>query len=144
LQFGEKLPCAMGDAKLTAEMYRMKNFLQSLSDDAICNMPEDNDTKRNSLIGLYAYLVHVTHYRQPWLVGSLSLRMVELTMKTSLNAMSPLALAHFGGVLVSAGCITEGCRFGEYVQLYYSIAFIIRVSSHNVLNLKHGVTLTSR
>ncbi|KAL3760364.1 LOW QUALITY PROTEIN: hypothetical protein ACHAWU_000339 [Discostella pseudostelligera] len=101
----------MGDAKLTAEMYRMKNFLQSLSDDAICNMPEDNDTKRNSLIGLYAYLVHVTHYRQPWLVGSLSLRMVELTMKTSLNAMSPLALAHFGGVLVSAGCITEGCRF---------------------------------
>ena len=125
MQFGENLPRAMGDAKLTADIFKMKNFLQSLSDDTICNMPEDVDAKINSLIGLYSSLAHLTHYRQPWLVGSLSLRMVELTTRTKLNTKTPVALAHFGGVLVSAGCIAEGCRLGEYLQMYSSITFII-------------------
>jgi hypothetical protein len=126
LQFGEKLPRAMGTAKLTAEMDQMKKFLQSLSDDVICKTQDGDDTKRNSLIGLYAYLIHVAHFRRPWLVGSLSLRMVEL-------AISPCALAYFGGVLVTAGSITEGCRLGEYES-----------SLHNFLLSKHTVTLTSR
>ncbi len=113
LQFREDPPIVMGDEKLRKDIDQMNYFLQSLSDDTICNMREDNDAKMTPLISLYAYLTHVAHYRRPWLVGSLSLRMVELTMKTELNAMFSVALAYFGGVLVSIGCITEGCRLGE-------------------------------
>jgi len=113
VQFGEVLPRAMGDEKLRSDIDQMNSFLQSQSDDTMCNMREDNDGKMTPLVSLYAYLTHVAHYRRPWLVGSLSLRMVELTMKTELNEMYSMALAYFGGVLVSLGCITEGCRLGE-------------------------------
>jgi hypothetical protein len=112
LQFGEELPCSMGDKPRT-DIDKMNNILQSTPDDMILNMQENNDKKMTTLINLYATLAHVLQFKKPWLVGSVSLRMVELTMKTGLSAKSPLAFAHFGGVLVTAGRIDDGCRLGE-------------------------------
>jgi hypothetical protein len=42
-----------------------------------------------------------------------TLRMVAVTVKNGLSAKSPLAFAHFGGVLSSIGYVDEGCRLGE-------------------------------
>jgi hypothetical protein len=113
VQFGEVLPRAMGDEKLRSDIDQMNCFLLSQSDDVIYNTQENKDKKMTTLINLYAYLSHITHYRRPWLVGSLSLRMVELAVKTGLSPMSPVAFAIFGGVLVTSGKISEGCRLGE-------------------------------
>jgi hypothetical protein len=80
-------------------------------------MHENNDKQMTTLFVLYAYLSHAAHWRQPWFLGSLSLRMIELTIKNGLNAMSPLAFAYFGGVLSSIGYVNEGCRLGKSNQL---------------------------
>lgn len=110
---GEDLPHAMGDDKLEAGIDRMRFILQSTTDDVICNMQKNSDKKMNTVIDLYLYLAHVLQYSKPFLVSPVSLRMIELTMKTGLSAQSLLAFIHFGGVLVMSGRIDEGCRLGE-------------------------------
>ncbi|KAL3760370.1 hypothetical protein ACHAWU_000345 [Discostella pseudostelligera] len=112
-QFGENLPSDMGDDNLSHEVDQMNNILRSMSDDMICNMQESNDKKMVILISLYETLAHVLQYFKPWLARAVSLRMIELTMKTGLSAKSPLVFAHFGGVLVTSGQITDGCRLGR-------------------------------
>ena len=112
-QCGEHLPRSMEDVKLTNDIDRMVYVMQSTPDDTIYSMQENNDKKMTILIDIYAYLGHVLQFFNPWLVGSVSLRMVELTIETGLSAKSPLAFANFGGVLVTTGRIYEGCRLGE-------------------------------
>ena len=112
VQFGENIPRAKDDNFRTG-LYQIVHNLQSLSDDSIYDMQECSDKCIATLINVYVGLAHVLHYQQPWHIGSVSLRMVELTLKTGLSAKSPLAFAHFGGVLVAKGFIGEGCRLGE-------------------------------
>ena len=114
-QFGEELPRDMADAKLQADIDRMTFILQSTSDEFIYNMQENNDKKLTALFNLYVYLAHALLYFQPWLFGSVSLRMMEITMKTGLCAMSPLAFAHFGSLSVTIGYVTVGCRLGKWL-----------------------------
>ncbi|KAL7431794.1 hypothetical protein ACHAXH_004913 [Discostella pseudostelligera] len=113
LHFGECLPRSMADASLRCDIDRMNHILLHKTDYMLCNMQENNDKKLAALLNLYVYLAHVLHYFKPWLVGAVSLRMVELTLKVGLSVQSPLVFAHFGGLLVTSGCITEGCRLGK-------------------------------
>ena len=117
LQFGECLPRSMADASLRCDIDRMNHILLHKTDYMICNMQENNDKKLVALLNLYVYLAHVLHYFKPWLVGAVSLRMVELTLKVGLSAQSPLVFAYFGGILVTSGCITKGCRLGELYDI---------------------------
>jgi hypothetical protein len=112
-QFGENIFIPKEDCKMSFDIDEMNNILRSASDDMICNMHENNDKKMTSLIHLYETLAHVLQYFMPWLLQSVSLRMVELTMKHGLSSKSPLVFAHFGGVLVTSGRIIDGCRLGE-------------------------------
>ena len=113
LLFGETLPRSSGEKKLRTGLYQIIRFLLSTSDDSIYGMTECSNKNIATLINVYVGLAHVLHYEQPWQVGSVSLRMVELTLKTGLSAKSSLAFAHFGGVLVVEGFVGEGCRLGE-------------------------------
>ena len=125
-QCGEDPPRPAGDGKLSASIDRMRRILQSTSDDMICNMQKNSDKKMKTVIGIYLYLAHLLHYSKPFLVSSVSLRMVELTMRTGLSAESPLAFVHFGGVLVMSGCVQEGCRLGKTVwKLHRRIYFFL-------------------
>ena len=117
-QFGEELPRDMTDAKLQTDIDRMTFILQSTSDELIYNMQENNDKKLTALFNLYVYLAHALLYFQPWLFGSVSLRMMEITMKTGLCTMSPLAFAHFGSLAVTIGYVTVGCRLGEWLLIF--------------------------
>ncbi len=137
IQCGEDLPLPAGDGKLSAGIDRMRLILQSTSDDMICNMQKNSDKKMKTVIGIYLYLAHLLHYSKPFLVNSVSLRMVELTMRTGLSAESPLAFVHFGGVLVMSGFVKEGCRLGKTVwQLHCRIYFFL------TLTMLHDVCLT--
>lgn len=112
-QFGENLPSDIGDDMVRSNIEHMNSMLRSTSDDMICNMKESNDKKMNALIDLYENLAHVLQYSKPCLVGSVSLRIVALTMEIGLSPKSPLAFSHFGGVLSSIGFVNDGCRLGE-------------------------------
>ena len=113
LQFGEDVPRAMGDTDLLIDIDQMTNILQSTSNDSIYNMKQNNDKKMTALLNLYVFLAHALHYYKPWLVGSVSLRMVEQTMKTGLSPISPYVFACFGSLLVTIGYVSMGCRLGE-------------------------------
>ena len=112
-EFGEDLPHAAGDEKLSTDIDQIIHVLQSISDDFIFRMHECRDKAMVTLVNVYIELAHVLHYCRPWQVGSVSLRVVELTLKNGLSTKSPLAFAHFGGVLVTVGRINKGCQLGE-------------------------------
>lgn len=111
-QFGENIFSDSRDDTLTTDIDHINSILRFASDDMICNMQESNDKNVTAIIHLYETLAHVLQYFMPWLLRPVSLRMVELTMKTGLSAKSPLVFAHFGGILVTSGRISDGCRLG--------------------------------
>ncbi len=112
LQFGEELPRDMGDDEQQTNIDKMTYILHSTSDDAIYNMQENKDKKLTALFMLYVYLGNMLYYFKPSLFGSVSLRMMEITMNNGLSA-SPLAFAHFGSLAVTIGYVTVGCRLGK-------------------------------
>ena len=108
----------MEDNTLSTDIAAMNEILQTLTDEYFCNM-QDNQTKRVvSILKLYANLAHLLHFVKPFLVGSVSLRMVELTMSKGISPTAPLAFAYYGETLASMGNISEGCRLGEFVVRY--------------------------
>ncbi len=131
-QCGDDAPRSIGDESLRTDIERMNCVLQSMPDDMICSMQKNNDANMNTRVSLYANLAYKLQYFQPWLLGSVNLRMVELTVKTGLSAKSPLAFAHFGGVLVTAGRINDGCRLGESRTCEISLR-ILSFYTHNNL-----------
>ena len=114
----------MGDSKLSTDITAMNEILQTLTDEYFCNM-QDNQTKRVvSILKLYANLAHLLHFVKPFLVGSVSLRMVELTMSKGISPTTPLAFAYYGETLSSMGNISDGCRLGECVIRYAPCLYI--------------------
>lgn len=91
IRFGESLPCEMGNIKLSSAIYRMVNVLRSTPDQIILNMQNNHEKMMTALINLYGSLSFSLYYNKPWLVGSVSLGMIELTMKTGLSSKSPVA-----------------------------------------------------
>jgi len=113
LECNEVMPRTMEDKRLRSDIDHMNYILQQMSDDSICNMKENYDKKTNTIVNLYAHLSHFMQFFKPWLLGSMSLRVVEITMNTGRCAKSPLAFAYFGGILVSLEYLNEGRRLGE-------------------------------
>ena len=114
LQAGEELPRVMGDAKLTGDIQiMMNNILQEATDYSILNMEVTTNNRTVTLLKLYANLAYMLHITDPSLIGAVSLRMVDITIKSGLTSISPLAFAYYGETLASIGYITEGCRLGR-------------------------------
>ena len=106
----------MGDEKLKQEMQVMKHILQNTPDEIILNMGKANSTKICILLKIYAELASLLQFLKPRLVGSVSLRMLDLTLNFGLTSMCPLAFAFYGGTLLSMGheYTTEACRLGRW------------------------------
>ena len=113
---GEKPIRDISDPTLHTDMQTMNEILRNTSDESILNMQNNHTKKTISMMKLIANLVHVLHSRRPSLLGAVSLRMVELSMKDGLFSSSPLAFGCYGEVLVVTGSVKEGCRFGRYHQ----------------------------
>lgn len=114
LEMGEKLPCRMGDSKLSADMNAMDEILVNMTDDSICNMTNTNDKRMDTLLSLYANLMHTLHFYDPSFGAAVSLRMVDITLKHGLSSLSSLAFAHYGEILASIGNLDLACRLGMF------------------------------
>ena len=95
----------------------MNKVLHDRSDDSLLNIQESKDKKLVALHQLYSDLVHVLYFVKPDLIGSVSLRMIELTMTKGLTPTSPLSFAYYGSTLAAMGKVEEGCRLGECSML---------------------------
>lgn len=138
IQLGEQLPRPMGETRLMNDIQAMNDTLLATTDADILNMREITDRKMFILLKLYAILVNALHLAKPSLVGAVALQMVALTMNFGLTAISPLAFAFYGELLVSLGMLGDGCRFG---MCHCNMS---SPSQSNHLFLSHSVHLPSR
>ena len=109
---GEDMPVALGDGDSMNGIRNMCDMLRNETDDAILNMKYTTDERTIILQKVYANLAQLLHFVKPSLIGSVSLKMVNATMKSGLTSMSPLAFTYFGETLISLGNFSEGCRLG--------------------------------
>ena len=109
---GEDMPVALGDGDSMNGIRNMCDMLRNETDDAILNMKYTTDERTIILQKVYVNLAQLLHFVKPSLIGSVSLKMVNATMKSGLTSMSPLAFTYFGETLISLGNFSEGCRLG--------------------------------
>jgi len=111
-KLGEDIPRAI-DGKLMKAIDTMNKVLHDRSDDSLLNMQDTKDKKLVALHQLYSDLVHVLYFVKPALIGSVSLRMIELTMSKGITPTAPIAFAYYGTTLAAMGKVEEGCRLGR-------------------------------
>ena len=111
-KLGEDIPRAI-DGKLMMDIDAMNKVLHDRSDDSLFNIQYTKDKKLVALHQLYSDLVHVLYFVKPALIGSVSLRMIELTMSKGITPTAPIAFAYYGTTLAAMGKVEEACRLGE-------------------------------
>lgn len=116
-KLGEAAPRPMEEITSMTDIDAMNKVLHDRSDDSLLNIQESKDKKLVALHQLYSDLVHVLYFVKPDLIGSVSLRMIELTMTKGLTPTSPLSFAYYGSTLAAMGKVEEGCRLGECSML---------------------------
>ena len=91
-------------------------------------MAETNDKKVVVLLKIYAALANLLIFINPSLVGAVSLRMVDITLKSGSTSECPLAFAFYGVALVSMGneYVNEACRLGAWGMSFPSISLMLR------------------
>ena len=102
-KLGEPPLREISDNTLQADMMKMNEILQNTPNESILNLHENKAKKIIITMKIYLNLGHVLHFVKPSLIGSVSLRMVELTMNHGLVPFSALAFAYYSTVLVPAG-----------------------------------------
>ena len=117
-KLGEAAPRPMGDSALMTDIDDMNKVLHDRSDDSLLNIQDTKDKKLVALHQLYSDLIQVIYFIKPALFGSVSLRMIELTMSKGMTPTSPLSFAYYGSTLAAMGKVEEGCRLGE-CSLYH-------------------------
>jgi len=116
-KLGEDIPRAI-DGKLMKAIDTMNKVLHDRSDDSLLNIQDNKDKKFVALHQLYSDLVHVLYFVKPALIGSVSLRAIELTMTKGMTPTSPFSFAYYGMALAAMGKVEEACRLGE-CSLYH-------------------------
>ncbi|KAL3806185.1 hypothetical protein ACHAXA_011734 [Cyclostephanos tholiformis] len=113
-QCGEDLPRAI-DEKLMKELLIVNATLQKMTDESILSIEATMDQRTIFLMKLYAELANMLHFVNPSLVGAVSLRLADLTLKKGLTPLCPLAFAHFSSVVANIGIeyIMDGCRLAR-------------------------------
>ena len=117
-KLGEAAPRPMGESTLMTDIDAMNKVLHDRSDDSLLNMQDNKDKKLVALHQLYSDLIQVIYFIKPGLLGSLSLRMIELTMAKGITPTSPFSFVYFGSMLAAMGEVEKACRLGEY-SLYH-------------------------
>ena len=106
----------MGNKKLDNDINAMNRILQNTSDSLILSMKKTKNNKVVLLLKIFAELGNLLLFAKPDLIGAISLRMVDLTLKSGLTSECPLAFAFYAMTLMSIGGehSNEACRLGEW------------------------------
>ena len=115
---GEELPLPMGNEKLDNDINTMNQILQNTSGGLILSMNKTENSKVVVMLKVFAELANLLVFTDPILIGAISLRMIDLTLKSGLTCECPLAFAFYAMTLMSMGGehTDEACRLGEWDQ----------------------------
>lgn len=112
-EMGEKLPRTLQDESLHVDMNKMNTNLDSIDDEAILGTAETDQNKVLLLMKVYAILTCILQFGpDSSLLGSTSLRMLELMLTFGICSEAPLALANYSMTLMILGKSELAVRLG--------------------------------
>jgi len=140
-KLGENPPRSMNDSTLKDDINAMNKVLRERSDDSIMNMPQTNNKKIVILHRLYSDLSHVLHLTKPGLIASVSLRLMEISLKSGITPTTPISFSCYGEMLASSmEKIEEGCRLGRLaIKLVEKISSSLKYKPRVVLGCNQTI-----
>ena len=111
---GEKIPAKPGVIHFLLELYRVKRQLRGKSTSELLNLPDiDIENHRKlaamtimSMMSVYAFMA------EPELFPHLCLKMVSLSLKHGLSAISTQGFVIYGALLVALDDVDQGYQYG--------------------------------
>lgn len=99
-ELGESFPSSSPSSwRVYAEALHVKRLLNGLSHEAILKKPRMKDAKKIGAMQVMNHVALTAVYAAPNLAALLSFRMVELTIKHGLSALSSVGFAFYGMIL---------------------------------------------
>lgn len=123
---GEDLPQPMNE-KVVIGLQSMIATLHNMTDESILSMTMATDKRVIFLMKVYAELANMLHFINPSLLGAVSLRLADLTLRNGLTPLCPLAFVYLGANLLNMGTeyITQACRLGVLLDDFMFIVSVI-------------------
>jgi predicted ATPase len=112
-RLGEKFPKNRGDILLVGSLLNVKRMLWKKTDAGILRLPDISDGHKLSAMGILNMVVTYSYLGEPDLFPFIALRMVKISLKYGLSAVSCMGFAVFGLLLAALGDIDGGYRFGQ-------------------------------
>ena len=120
-KLGERFPVKGRVIYIIRELLRTKKLLRRVNHDSIINMHAMHDRDQLAAMRILAILVPYTFSCKPEFLPLITFRMIQLTMKGGICAISSPAFAAYGMLLACAfGSVEEGYSYG---QLALELAF---------------------
>ena len=95
------------------EARKVRKLLHGLSDNDILQLPRMKDPKKLAATQILNHVALYTIYTMPKLSALVAFRMVELTMKHGISAISSMAFVLYGMILCRSNSVNDGYRYGE-------------------------------
>ena len=123
---GEETPQPMNE-KVVMGLQSMIATLHNMTDESILSMTMATDKRVIFLMKVYAELANMLHFINPSLLGAVSLRLADLTLRNGLTPLCPLAFVYLGATLLNMGTeyITQACRLGVLLDDFMFIVSVI-------------------
>jgi predicted ATPase len=110
---GEKIPKKTGRFHVLGNFLSIKRMIRGKSDDDIMSLPDMSNKEKLVAMKILNLLAVVTYFGPKDFFPIIVLRMMKLTLKYGLSAISTMAFAVYGILLVSIGDIDGGYRYSS-------------------------------
>ncbi|CAB9503118.1 expressed unknown protein [Seminavis robusta] len=95
------------------DAHRLKSMLKGKSDDFILQMSRMKNARKVAAMSILNHVILYAVYARPRLCSLMAFRMVELTMKHGLSALSSVGFVFYGVILCRYDQPDDGFRYGE-------------------------------
>ena len=113
-ELGEHFPCMMpSKLRVLHEGRKLKKLLTGLSDVDILQLPRMKDSKKLAAMQVLNHFVLYTVYTAPNLSALVVMRMIDLTVKHGISAISSMGFVLYGMLLCRFNYVDDGYRYGE-------------------------------
>eukprot|EP00797_Seminavis_robusta_P033859 Sro798_g204000.2 (631) ;mRNA; r:16609-18501 len=109
----EPLPRNGGLMHVVGEFVRTSMMLQGMTNDKILDLELMDNWEKSAAMSILNVVFIYFFISKPLLAPLLAMRMVQITLRHGLSAMSGFGFTSYGLILCSLGKIDEGCRFAD-------------------------------
>ncbi|KAL3936580.1 MAG: hypothetical protein SGBAC_008133 [Bacillariaceae sp.] len=117
-QLGEPIPRNIGIRHIVVELLKVKRMIKKRPDTAIAGLPDMTDPVKLSVMGVLNLLISPSFVAGPKLFPMVAFKLLRLTLEHGASAVSSIACAAVGVVVVNAGDLDTAYRLGQLALLF--------------------------